>query len=55
MFKNTIFTDKEYMAQGFTHEEVPMVRRSDELFNRRDEWTEEEENEYNELVKKLGL
>lgn len=55
MIMNTIFTDEEYMAQGFTAEEVPMVRRSDVLFNCRDEWTEEEAEEYYELVTKLGL
>lgn len=55
MILNTIFTDEEYMAQGFTAEEVPMARRSDELFNCRDVWTEEEEEEYHKLVIMLGL
>lgn len=30
---NTIYTDKEYMAQGFTAQEVPMIREHDILFN----------------------
>ena len=33
MLYNKIFTDEEYMAQGFTAEEVPMIRRHDILFN----------------------
>lgn len=30
---NTIYTDEEYMAQGFTAEECAKIRRYDELFN----------------------
>lgn len=30
---NTIYTDKEYMAQGFTAQEVPMIREHDILVN----------------------
>lgn len=52
---NTIYTDEEYMAQGFTAEEVPMIRRHDELFNLHDDRTEQETEEMYELVKKLGL
>lgn len=55
MKKNTIYTDKEYMAQGFSAFEVPMIRRHDELFNRRDELTDEERNEMYTLVDELGL
>lgn len=33
MKKNTIYTDAEYMAQGFRPYEVPMIRRHDELYN----------------------
>lgn len=55
MTKNTIYSDAEYIAQGFKPEEVADVRRSDELFNLRDGWTAEEEAEYYRLVKKLGL
>lgn len=31
---NTIYTDKEYMEQGFTVQEVPMIREHDILFNK---------------------
>lgn len=55
MTKNKIYSDAEYIAQGFKPEEVADARRSDELFNIRDEWTAEEEAEYYRLVKKLGL
>lgn len=30
---NTIYTNEEYMAQGFTAQEVPMIREHDTLFN----------------------
>lgn len=33
MLYNTIYTDEEYMAQGFTAQEVPMIREHDILFN----------------------
>ena len=33
MKKNTIYTDIEYMAQGFKARKVPMIRRQDELYN----------------------
>ena len=60
---NKIYTDAEYMAQGFTADECPKIRRHDELFNR---WamceyynvpplTEEENEELDNLVKELGL
>lgn len=57
MKKNTIYTDAEYMAQGFKAWEVPMIRRHDELFNM---WvdgiiTEEQEEEMVTLQKQLGL
>ena len=52
---NTIFSDEEYMAQGFTKEEVEKVRRSDILFNNFDNLTEEEKEEYYNLVEELGL
>ena len=34
MGKNTIFTSKEYMAQGFTLEEVPYITKHDVIFNK---------------------
>lgn len=65
MTLNTIYTDTEYLAQGFTTEELPLIKRFDTLHNeltiRCDygEWgdkvSEEEWNEYNTLVKLLGL
>lgn len=56
---NIIYTDKEYMAQGFTREEVPMIRKHDELYNeytalgRPDDY--EHLAEMYELAEKLGL
>lgn len=55
MTMNTIYSDAEYIAQGFRPDEVQDVRRSDVLFNKRQEWTAEEQEEYHRLVKKLGL
>ena len=52
---NKIYSDEEYMAQGFTKEEVEKVRRSDILFNNFDNLTEEEKEEYFSLVEELGL
>ena len=59
MTKNTIFTDAEYMAQGFRDDEVADVRRSDILFNK---WVDnggwlpdDEKTEYGRLIIKLGL
>jgi hypothetical protein len=53
--KNTIYTIEEYIAQGFTAEEAPKVRKTDEMFNNWDNLTEEEKEEYSALVKELGL
>lgn len=47
---NTIYTNEEYMAQGFTREELPLIREFDEKHNR-----EEFDNRYYELAKILGL
>lgn len=61
---NTIYTDAEYIAQGFTAEEVPLIRKHDELFNEYtlkfgDCWgnnlTDKQWEEYVELVKVLDL
>lgn len=55
---NTIYTDEEYMAQGFTKEECAKVRRSDELYNKyklEEELSEEEWAEYTALCDELGL
>ena len=52
---NKIYSNEEYMSQGFTREEVAKVRRSDELFNNWDNLTEEEKEEYYALVEELRL
>ena len=52
---NKIYSNEEYMNQGFTREEVEKVRRSDELFNNWDNLTEEEKEEYYALVEELRL
>ena len=52
MTLNVIYSDAEYLAQGFRPEDV---KRSDVLFNKRDEWTQEEHDEYYRLIKKLKL
>ena len=31
---NTIYTEKEYMEQGFTATEVPMIMEHDTLYNK---------------------
>jgi hypothetical protein len=53
--KNTVYTIEEYIAQGFTREEAPKAKRSDELFNNWEELTEEEKEEYFAICKELGL
>jgi hypothetical protein len=63
MYQNTIYTDTEYMAQGFTAEECPKIRRHDELFNRDqlsqfcnvEPLTEAETEEMFRLIEELGL
>ena len=57
MILNRICTTEEYMKQGFTEKEVPMIKRSDELFNRKQliGWTKEEEEEYYKLVEILKI
>ena len=55
MTLNIIYTDNEYMAQGFTAQEVPKVRRHDELFNKGEDRTEEETMEMVAIQKELGL
>lgn len=58
MLYNKIYTDEEYIAQGFTAEEVPMIRRHDILFNqyKRDGFlNEEEEAEMFRLIEILKI
>jgi hypothetical protein len=61
---NTIYTDEEYMAQGFTAEECPKIRRHDELFNQHmlnkqgynvEPLTEAEWQEFYAIQEELGL
>ena len=48
---NKIYTDKEYMEQGFTKEECPLIRKHDLLFNRYvlEGLTEKERDELEDL------
>ena len=55
MRKNTIWSVEEYMAQGFTAEEVPLIIEHDTIFNKWEEATEEEKERLFFLVEKLGL
>ncbi len=58
MLYNKIYTDEEYMAQGFTAEEVPMIRRHDILFNeykRNGFLLDEEMDELLHLIKVLEI
>ena len=60
---NPILTDEGYMAEGFTAEECPKIRRHDELFNQYvnsqyfniPELTEAEKQEMSDLAEELGL
>jgi hypothetical protein len=54
---NTINTDSEYMAQGFSKEEIPLIREHDRLFNLYILGcaTEEESERMFYLVRELGL
>jgi len=55
---NTIYSIDEYVAQGFTREEAPKAKRSDELFNKwkiNGELSDTEKEEYFALVEELGL
>ena len=61
MTLNKIYTDEEYMAQGFEAWQVPLIRRHDELFNKyqqEEAWdtlTDEQVAEFSLLVKTLGI
>ena len=64
MTLNKIKTNEEYLADGFTIEELPLIRKHDELFNEYqmlhdggnwDTLTEAQWEEYNNLVETLGL
>lgn len=55
--KNHIYTNEEYMAQGFAAHEVDKIRRHDILFNKSVDGliTEAEREEMFALVQELGL
>lgn len=64
MTLNKILTDEEYMADGFTAEELPLIRKHDELFNKYqimhdggnwDTLTEEQWKEFIDIQETLGL
>ena len=57
MILNEICTDAEYMEQGFTIEEVPLIREHDLLFNkwRLEGLTEEENQRMDYLIQYLDL
>ena len=53
-----IYTTAEYIAQGFSPEEVPSIRMIDWLNIKREktgQLTERQERLYDELVRKLGI
>jgi len=57
MTLNTIKTNEEYLAEGFTVAELPLIRRHDELFNKYalGTITDTENEELDALVEELGL
>lgn len=55
MTNNTIYTIEEYMEQGFTKEEAPIMRKVDLMQNRFDELTETEKEKYFAMVAWLGI
>ena len=52
---NEVKTDEGYAADGFLSNEIPMIRRHDELHNRLFELNEAECDEYFAIAEKLGL
>jgi len=52
---NTIYTDKEYMNQGFSKEECPLIREHDLLVNRFETLTVEERERLMNLSSILKL
>ena len=55
--KNKIYSFSEYVAQGFSAEEVPFITRHDVLFNKSIDGlaTDEEIDEMYQIQKMLGL
>lgn len=52
---NTVYTIEEYIAQGFTKEEAPIVRKTDIMFNNWDSLTDIEKEHYYAMCKWLRL
>ena len=55
---NKIYSDEEYKKQGFTTKEVPLIKKHDELINKRiikRSLSEEEEKELYSLIEILKL
>lgn len=57
--RNKVYTDAEYIAQGFSENELPMIRRHDELMVRYERGGEQlkprQMLEQHELARRLGL
>lgn len=52
---NKVYTIEEYIAQGFTAEEAPIMRKTDIMFNNWDYLTDTEKEHYFAMCKWLGL
>lgn len=55
---NKIYSNEEYKKQGFTTEEVPLIKKHDELINKqiiKGSLLEEEEQELYSLIEILKL
>ena len=55
---NKIYSDEEYKKQGFTTEEIPLIKKHDELINKqiiKGSLSEEEEKELYSLIEILKL
>lgn len=53
--KNKIYSLTEYVAQGFSEDEAPLVKKHDILFNMGDNKTKEQKAEMLHLADVLGL
>lgn len=55
---NKIYSDEEYKKQGFTTEEVPLIKKHDELINKqiiKGSLSEEEKQELYSLIEILKI
>lgn len=55
---NKIYSDEEYKKQGFSIEEIPLIKKHDELINKqiiKGNLSEEEEKDLYNLIKILKL